>query len=514
LYQFATDEEKSPTPKRLKLSGTGSSNSPITLSPKSPISPKSPFTLSSQSLFYLSHVRGLQSQFNDTHIAVGIRDILSPTMGDLVCSAQFNYLIDIPWLLQQYPPDKRKCPLLIVHGEQRDSLLQLRKEAQPYPNVQLFQAKLEIMFGTHHSKMMLLAYREGLRVVIHTANLIQKDWDQKTQGVWLSPLFPPKDGGRGAPSDAAATKDTGFQRDLLAYLAAYGGRGLDEWKTRIREHDLSSARVHLIASVPGAHVGDDKNKWGHLKLRKVLSNHCVIPDGAPPTHWPVVGQFSSVGSLGPSPSQWLASEWLVSLSSRRTPRPPAPLLKTPPLKLVFPSVENVRCSLEGYMAGGSIPYASQTAAKQPYLRDYLHQWKAEGTGRSRAAPHIKTYMRISPNEEELAWILITSANLSKAAWGALEKKGSQLKVRSYEIGVLFLPSDHEELSNGGGTFSVATQLPSQGHGEGSGSSASTGMGLVTPFDLPLTPYTSDDQPWVWNIRHMTPDCKGNVWTPP
>lgn len=34
-----------------------------------------------------------------------------------------------------------------------------------------------------------------------------------------------------------------------------------------------------------------------------------------------------------------------------------------------------------------------------------------------------------------------SANLSKAAWGALEKKGVQLKIRSYEIGVLFLPSD-------------------------------------------------------------------------
>ena len=32
------------------------------------------------------------------------------------------------------------------------------------------------------SKMMLLAYREGLRVVIHTANLIHKDWDQKSQG--------------------------------------------------------------------------------------------------------------------------------------------------------------------------------------------------------------------------------------------------------------------------------------------------------------------------------------------
>jgi hypothetical protein len=29
--------------------------------------------------------------------------------------------------------------------------------------------------------------------------------------------------------------------------------------------------------------------------------------------------------------------------------------------------------------------------------------------------------------------------LSKAAWGMLEKKGSQLMIRSYELGVLFLP---------------------------------------------------------------------------
>ena len=34
-----------------------------------------------------------------------------------------------------------------------------------------------------------------------------------------------------------------------------------------------------------------------------------------------------------------------------------------------------------------------------------------------------------------------SANLSKAAWGALEKNGQQLMIRSYEIGVLLLPKD-------------------------------------------------------------------------
>lgn len=29
---------------------------------------------------------------------------------------------------------------------------------------------------------MLLLYEEGLRVVIHTSNLIREDWHQKTQG--------------------------------------------------------------------------------------------------------------------------------------------------------------------------------------------------------------------------------------------------------------------------------------------------------------------------------------------
>ena len=31
-------------------------------------------------------------------------------------------------------------------------------------------------------KMMLLLYDDGLRVVIHTANLVDGDWAQKTQG--------------------------------------------------------------------------------------------------------------------------------------------------------------------------------------------------------------------------------------------------------------------------------------------------------------------------------------------
>ena len=40
------------------------------------------------------------------------------------------------------------------------------------------------------SKMMFLLYDKGMRVVIHTTNMVQQDWYQKTQGYdyWLNSI--------------------------------------------------------------------------------------------------------------------------------------------------------------------------------------------------------------------------------------------------------------------------------------------------------------------------------------
>ncbi|XP_060577228.1 tyrosyl-DNA phosphodiesterase 1-like isoform X2 [Ruditapes philippinarum] len=441
--------------------------------------------------FFLTKVAGIADKYNSTY-TMDIKDILSEDMGNLKASCQFNFMFDIQWLMKQYPQKFRSKPLLIVHGEQGSSMTALQAQAISYTNIRFCQAKLEMMYGTHHTKMMLLLYEEGLRVVIHTSNLIQQDWHQKTQGMWISPLF---------PKLSEASKDRGdsvthFKRDLIDYMQAYKAYQLKEWIDHIAEHDLSTARAVIIGSVPGRHVGDKtKSMWGHLKLRKVLQEHG--PTQGTVKTWPVIGQFSSIGSMGPNKENWLCGEWQQSLSATRSGTGPQSQSR---LQLIFPSRHNVRLSLEGYPAGGSIPYTTKTAMKQQYLHDFFHVWKSEGRGRSRAMPHIKSYARPMQDGSKAAWFLVTSANLSKAAWGALEKKGAQLMIRSYEIGVLFLPKFFDE----GEIFPITSDPES----------AATTNKFLLPYDLPPTIYDKTDRPWMWDIPYMDlPDTNGNVWCP-
>ncbi|XP_056022716.1 tyrosyl-DNA phosphodiesterase 1-like isoform X3 [Ostrea edulis] len=441
--------------------------------------------------FFLTKVNGISSEYNGA-FTMSLKDILSESMGNLQESCQFNYMFEIPWLMQQYPASFKQKPLLCVHGFQGGQKAGLEADARKFTNIKFCQARLEMPYGTHHTKMMFLLYDNGLRVVIHTANLIERDWHQKTQGIWISPVFPKLKSG---PSLTQGDSPTHFKRDLLQYVTAYKAYQLKDWQDHIARHDLSTANVFIVGSVPGRHMADKKHCFGHMKLRKLLHDHGPLKEQA--SKWPVIGQFSSIGSLGASKENWLSVEFLQSLATvKGTSSIP---LASVPLKLIFPSVDNVRTSLEGYPAGGSIPYSINVAKKQPWLQTYFHQWRSEGRGRNRAMPHIKTYCRPSPDWGEAAWFLVTSSNLSKAAWGALEKKGSQLMIRSFEIGVLFVP----QFLNGKSVFKCSSKLRDAEQ-----------KSFVLPYDLPPRAYTKEDEPWIWDIAHKElPDSNGNMWCP-
>jgi len=110
--------------------------------------------------------------------------------------------------------------------------------------------------------------------------------------------------------------------------------------------------------------------------------------------------------------------------------------------MIYPSYSNVSGSHDGMLGGGCLPYGKNTNDKQPWLKEHLQQWKSSDRYRSRAMPHIKSYTRYNLEDQSVYWFVLTSANLSKAAWGSFNKNSNIqpcLRIANYEVGVLFLP---------------------------------------------------------------------------
>ncbi|XP_031257301.1 tyrosyl-DNA phosphodiesterase 1-like isoform X1 [Pistacia vera] len=461
--------------------------------------------------YQLLQVQGLPAWANTS--CVSIRDVIQ---GDIVVAILSNYMVDIDWLLPACPTLAKIPNVLVIHGE-NDGTVEQRKRRKP-ANWIFHKPPLPIAYGTHHSKAMLLVYLQGVRIIVHTANLIYVDWNNKTQGLWMQD-FPWKD--LNNPS-----KGCGFETDLVDYLSALKWPefsanipALGNFKINpsfFRKFDYSSSAVRLIASVPGYHTGPNLKKWGHMKLRTVLEESIFDKEFQKS---PLIYQFSSLGSLD---EKWMA-ELKCSMSSGLS-EDKRPLGIGEPL-IIWPTVEDVRCSLEGYAAGNAIPSPHKNVDKE-FLKKYWAKWKANHTGRCRAMPHIKTFLRY--NGQKLAWFLLSSANLSKAAWGTLQKNNSQLMVRSYELGVLFLPSGTKHgcrfscTNNGGSsksesgtienTMSLKTKLVTlTWQGSRNTDEFSEIITLPVPYELPPQRYSSEDVPWSWDRRYSKKDVYGQVW---
>lgn len=119
-------------------------------------------------------------------------------------------------------------------------------------------------------------------------------------------------------------------------------------------------------------------------------------------------------------------------------------------------------------------------------------------------PHVKVYTCQEQPAGTLAYVLLTSANLSKAAWGEFQKNNTQLFMRSYELGVLLLPEPGETFR----PMQELLELRRQGQSPPAGT---TWMPL--PFDLPAMRYGPDDSIWVWDAPDDRPDIFGQPFRP-
>ena len=78
--------------------------------------------------------------------------------------------------------------------------------------------------------------------------------------------------------------------------------------------------------------------------------------------------------------------------------------------------------------------------------------------------------------------MLTSANLSKAAWGSVSGAGNSCNILSYEAGVVWLPS----FITGEETFTI---VPFSQRQPGS-------LEFPLHYDLPLNRYSDKDRPWL------------------
>ncbi|KAK7431432.1 hypothetical protein QQZ08_001922 [Neonectria magnoliae] len=174
-------------------------------------------------------------------------------------------------------------------------------------------------------------------------------------------------------------------------------------------------------------------------------------------------------------------------------------------KVVYPTADEIRRSLDGYASGASIHtkvQSPQQAKQLEYLRPIFHHWANDSPngknladdaaiqegGRQRAAPHIKTYIRYN-NRNTIDWALLTSANLSKQAWGDAATANGEVRIASWEIGVMVWPELLDKDAIMVGTFKTGEPQVTQEEQKG----ARAIIGLRIPYNTPLQQL---DGPWM------------------
>ena len=138
-----------------------------------------------------------------------------------------------------------------------DVEIDVRQEAaKRYYNIQIIKAYMPEMYGTHHSKMIVLFRHDNLaQVILLTANFIERDW-RMSQAIWKTPLLPLQRA-VSTPTASSPLPPPGsgprFKHDLLAYYRGYGAAKLQSLISQVQQYDFSEVRGALIASVPGKH---------------------------------------------------------------------------------------------------------------------------------------------------------------------------------------------------------------------------------------------------------------------
>ena len=117
--------------------------------------------------------------------------------------------------------------------------------------------------------------------------------------------------------------------------------------------------------------------------------------------------------------------------------------------------------------------------------------------------------------DSIDWAMVTSANLSTQAWGAAVNAQGEVRICSWEIGVVVWPGlfvDDDDVP--GTTAKTAKMVPCFKRDqplESESMDDDVVVGFRMPYDLPLASYGPEDQPWCATASYTEPDWLGQTW---
>ncbi|CAM9505400.1 unnamed protein product [Chrysoparadoxa australica] len=283
-------------------------------------------------------------------------------------------------------------------------------------NWQRLAAKNNAIYGRCHTKLAILIYENGVRVVITTANFWEKDWGGMTQGVWYQD-FPLASG----PCEDGQSQ---FRQALVHYVRSLATKYIDNeeetgisteeskkaatacssFAAELERFDYSAASVALVSTIPEswslARNLSNVVGAGHMGLRHVLKQEplpALMKGKETSDRWKILAQYSSQGSMKNRKYEADLSETLSTSSSTR----PNAWKGKLQLQVLWPTVENIRTSVLGWDSGTSCPghsrdvYETDSDGKElgPRFRGRLYKWVGEPSlGRGHATAHMKSYL--------------------------------------------------------------------------------------------------------------------------
>lgn len=279
-------------------------------------------------------------------------------------------------------------------------------------------------FGSNHGKLIIVLRQNAIRLAISTANLIPADYQNKLQLLYVQdfPLGPEQ-----STASAASAANDEFKEYLLDYLSRLYGNVSDgreqvqRWLLDPirRRCSFTSAKVRLVTSVPGFFAGPRHSGPGRLLYG--LERIADILRRLPVSQAPLVVNCSSVGKS--TSEKWLLDQVCPAFA------------RSSDMQLMWPTRAYALSSPSGEEALGHLFLNKSTAAK-PFVASRLFRF--ELTTASGILSHAKCFTRLSDSDPaQLEFVLVTSANLSKAALGEYTSRGG-LRILSFEIGVMAL----------------------------------------------------------------------------